>query len=93
MSIDSRHSPHLLFGKDDRADGFAVEVDTVERRRASRARRHLGGHLRPMAVTIKTIIENHRRRAAEIEANTGACRVLMKDGVWLVPESERPPLK
>ncbi|MCC6777838.1 MAG: hypothetical protein IT537_14585 [Hyphomicrobiales bacterium] len=92
--LNSRYAPHLAGGKDQQPDDYAAEVMQNGQRASSQARGSgNAARLTTIRATIAGYIDRREREAAVVAANTGPVRVLMRDGVWLVPENERPPLK
>lgn len=76
--VRSAKSPHLGSAADIRRKGFSLNRSVL----GYSSTYALGDAVR------KSIVEQE-----EFRAQQGHCRILMKDGVWLVPESERPTLR
>ncbi len=94
MRINSRYAPNVDGGTDVVPDAHAQESMERSQRCLWRARsRGTNGNRTTIASAVREYIDARERRAFEDARNTGQCRVLMKEGVWLVPEDERPKPK
>jgi hypothetical protein len=92
VAISSRFIPHIPGGSEQGPDEHAAEALRNGDHRISHARSS-GRSLRrtpPLRFVLRGYFERREREGALVEANTGPCKVLMRDGVWLVPEDERP---
>jgi len=92
VDFSSRFALHLDAGNGQEADDYATTAMENAHRRLGRARSsgHRRPHRRNIRAAVLAYIDRRQREAAMIAANTGPVRVLMRDGVWLVPENERP---
>ena len=92
MSVNSRSAPQIAEGAAGAFDVHSHELISAQKhKRLGRARQRGGEGVRTsFSLAVLGRIDWITRERQLIEANTGPCKVLMRDGVWLVPEDQRP---